>query len=186
MRRRACAASRGTARSSRRRRRACARRSRSPASRSADVPRGSTLVTDRLWHSDEYARADVTLVDEAREWLQPRTWLRVSRGDARRSVRGSCRARRPVREPFAARIVLDAPVLLRAGDRFVLRSSAPLNTVGGGVITDPYAPRRARPWRVGAEPRSGWRGWSTSRRGRGSTSPRFRSDWARRRPSSGA
>jgi selenocysteine-specific elongation factor len=31
----------------------------------------------------------------------------------------------------------------------VLRTSAPLNTIGGGVITDPYAPRRARLWPVG-------------------------------------
>jgi selenocysteine-specific elongation factor len=47
------------------------------------------------------------------------------------------------------RLVLDAPVLLRAGDRFVIRTSAPLNTIAGGVITDPYAPKRARPWPPG-------------------------------------
>jgi selenocysteine-specific elongation factor len=52
-------------------------------------------------------------------------------------------------EPFSARLVLDAPVLLRAGDRFVIRTSAPLNTIAGGVVTDPYAPRRARPWPTG-------------------------------------
>src|SRR5438445_426132 len=52
--------------------------------------------------------------------------------------------------PFAARIVLDQPVVLRAGDRFVLRTSAPLNTVAGGVVTDPYAPARARPWPAGS------------------------------------
>jgi selenocysteine-specific elongation factor len=41
--------------------------------------------------------------------------------------------------------VLDEPVVARAGDRFVLRSASPLATIGGGVITDPSAPRRARP-----------------------------------------
>jgi len=41
---------------------------------------------------------------------------------------------------------------LRAGDRFVIRSSAPLNTIAGGVIVDPYAPKRARPWPVGLNP----------------------------------
>src|SRR6185437_11940508 len=51
--------------------------------------------------------------------------------------------------PFAARLSFDEPVVLRAGDRFVLRTSAPLNTIGGGVITDPYAPRRARAWPPG-------------------------------------
>lgn len=51
--------------------------------------------------------------------------------------------------PFGARLMFDHPVLLRAGDRFVIRSSAPLNTVAGGIIVDPYASRRARPWRPG-------------------------------------
>src|SRR5205807_8139891 len=50
--------------------------------------------------------------------------------------------------PFAARLVFDKPVVLRAGDRFVIRATAPLNTIAGGVITDPYAPKRAVPWPV--------------------------------------
>jgi selenocysteine-specific elongation factor len=46
-----------------------------------------------------------------------------------------------------ARIVLDAPIVARAGDRFVLRAASPVSTVGGGVITDP-APvgSRVRLW----------------------------------------
>jgi len=44
------------------------------------------------------------------------------------------------------RLVLDEPVVARAGDRFVLRDASPARTVGGGVITDPVAPPRARPW----------------------------------------
>ena len=51
--------------------------------------------------------------------------------------------------PIAARLAFDEPVLLRAGDRFVIRSSAPLNTIAGGVIVDPYALKRARPWPTG-------------------------------------
>ncbi|HET7769534.1 MAG TPA: SelB C-terminal domain-containing protein, partial [Chloroflexota bacterium] len=43
------------------------------------------------------------------------------------------------------RIALDEPVVARAGDRFVLRSASPLATIGGGVVTDPHAPRRGRP-----------------------------------------
>jgi selenocysteine-specific elongation factor len=43
-------------------------------------------------------------------------------------------------------------VLLRAGDRFVIRTSAPLNSIAGGVVTDPYAPRRARAWPAGLTP----------------------------------
>src|ERR1019366_9876627 len=49
----------------------------------------------------------------------------------------------------AGRIALDAPVVARAGDRFVLRTTSPAMTIGGGVVTDPQPPaRRAKPWRA--------------------------------------
>ena len=44
-----------------------------------------------------------------------------------------------------ARITTDAPIVLRGGDRFVLRLPAPLRTIGGGVVVDPYARRRRLP-----------------------------------------
>jgi selenocysteine-specific elongation factor len=118
----------------------------------ADVPRGSTIVTDRDWRATTFARADVTLVPDLDVELRPRTWFRFHVGTAEVGARVVARAVDPSR-PFAARLVLDEPVLLRAGDRFVLRTSAPLNTIGGGVITDPYAPRRARPWTPGMSAR---------------------------------
>ena len=111
------------------------------------VPRGSTLVTDPAWRASKLARADVTLVAGAAAWLRARAWVRFHIGTSEVGARVVSRA---VNDSgaFAARIVLDEPVVLRAGDRFVLRSSAPLNTVGGGVITDPYAPPRAKPWPI--------------------------------------
>src|SRR6185295_8108343 len=43
--------------------------------------------------------------------------------------------------------MLDEPVVSRAGDRFVIRTSSPHATVGGGTITDPDPPkRRVKPW----------------------------------------
>ena len=118
----------------------------------ADVPRGSTIVTDRNWRPTTLARADVNLVPGVEVEIRPRTWFRFHVGTTEVGARIVARAIDPS-APFAARLVLDAPVLLRAGDRFVLRSSAPLNTIGGGVITDPYAPRRARPWTPGMSDR---------------------------------
>jgi selenocysteine-specific elongation factor len=118
----------------------------------ADVPRGSTIVTDRDWRATTFARADVTLVPGVDVELRPRTWFRFHVGTAEVGARVVARAVDPTR-PFAARLVLDEPVLLRAGDRFVLRTSAPLNTIGGGVITDPYAPKRARRWTPGQSTR---------------------------------
>jgi len=111
----------------------------------ADVGRGSTIVTDRAWHTTRLARADVVLVPGAEIELRPRTWFRFHVGTA--EVGARIVARQIVNGArFAARVVLDEPVLLRAGDRFVLRTTAPLNTIGGGIVTDPYAPRRARLW----------------------------------------
>ncbi|HEX4684892.1 MAG TPA: selenocysteine-specific translation elongation factor [Gemmatimonadaceae bacterium] len=127
-----------------------------PGSRSAialagvdvdDVPRGSTLVTDGHWRPTEQARADVTLVPDAGVEIRPRAWFRLHVGTS--EVGARIVTRESQAGTFSARIVFDQPVVLRAGDRFVVRTSAPLNTIAGGVITDPYAPKRARPWPAG-------------------------------------
>lgn len=111
----------------------------------ADVARGSTVVTDRAWHATSLLRADITLVGDEPVELRPRAWLRFHVGTSEVGARVVARNVAPG-GPFAARVILDQEVLLRAGDRFVLRSPAPLNTIAGGVVTDPYAPRRARVW----------------------------------------
>lgn len=109
----------------------------------SDVPRGSTLVTDKNWHPTMFARADISMVADAD--LRPRSWVRFHVGTTEVGARIVARDRSPDR-PFGARVVFDQPVVLRAGDRFVLRTTSPLNTIAGGVITDPYAPPRARAW----------------------------------------
>ncbi|HVX39651.1 MAG TPA: selenocysteine-specific translation elongation factor [Gemmatimonadaceae bacterium] len=112
----------------------------------SDVPRGSTLVVDKAWHPTMFARADVSMVVDAD--LRPRAWLRFHVGTTEVGARVVAR-QRGAAGPFGARVVFDQPVVLRAGDRFVLRTTSPLNTIAGGVITDPYAPPRARPWGPG-------------------------------------
>jgi selenocysteine-specific elongation factor len=109
------------------------------------VGRGATLVTRADWHAALVVRADVTLLSDA-PTLRPRTRVRFHLATSDLSARVVAAgapmapgAHRPVR------VVLDEPVVARAGDRFVLRSASPLATIGGGVITDPLAPRRARP-----------------------------------------
>ena len=113
-----------------------------------DVPRGSTIVTDKHWQSTNLIRADITLVPEFEGAIRPRTWLRLHVGTSEVGARVVARTSSAT-EPFGARVVLDQPVVLRGGDRFVLRTSAPLNTIAGGVVTDPYAPRRATIWPAG-------------------------------------
>ena len=44
----------------------------------------------------------------------------------------------------AAQLLLDAPLPLRHGDRFVLRDASAQRTIGGGSVVDPRAPLRRR------------------------------------------
>jgi selenocysteine-specific elongation factor len=43
-----------------------------------------------------------------------------------------------------ARLTLDRPIGALAGDRFVLRDATATRTIGGGVVIDPFPPRRGR------------------------------------------
>ncbi|HEX2717333.1 MAG TPA: selenocysteine-specific translation elongation factor [Gemmatimonadaceae bacterium] len=112
-----------------------------------DVERGAWLVDDPRWQPTTVLRADVALLDGAQP-LGPRRQVRLHLGTqevgARVVVRGGALAPGETR---GARVVLDAPLLARGGDRFVLRASSPVATIGGGVVVDAQPPtRRARPW----------------------------------------
>lgn len=110
--------------------------------------RGAWLTSDPAWPVTTLVRADVTILPDATHVPRAREWLRLHVGTADVGARvvspggplqpgGS----RP------ARIVLQEPVLVRAGDRFVLRLASPPVTIGGGLIVDPLPPRRrAAPW----------------------------------------
>ncbi len=47
-----------------------------------------------------------------------------------------------------AQVRLDSPVAIWPGDRFVVRRTSPLETLGGGVVVDPWAPRLRQRGRV--------------------------------------
>lgn len=117
---------------------------------------GSVLVgAGDPWRATGVLRGEVALVPSTAP-VGARSRLRFHLGTA------ECGARLVVHggvlhpgETVAARIVLDAPLVVRAGDRFVLRGGSPHTTIGGGVVTDPLPiSPRARPWTsVHAEPR---------------------------------
>jgi selenocysteine-specific elongation factor len=112
-----------------------------------EVGRGSFLVADAAWRASTVLRADVVLLDDAPRPLRPRTAVRfhIGTADVGARVVAADGSLAPGERRFA-RIMLDEPVVLRAGDRFVLRSASPAATIGGGVVIDPFASRRARPW----------------------------------------
>jgi selenocysteine-specific elongation factor len=109
------------------------------------VGRGAVLVSGDAWRPATVIRADVTLLPDARRSLGHRSRLRLHLGTSEVSARLV-----PLGDPLEpgrpcpVRVVLDEPIVARAGDRFVLRGGSPLETVGGGVVTDPSSPPRAR------------------------------------------
>ena len=111
------------------------------------VSRGAVLVADPSWRASTVVRAEVALLDDAPAPLRPRTRVRLhlaTQDVGARVVAAGGELAPGARAP--ARVVLDAPLVARSGDRFVLRASSPVVTIGGGVITDPLPPHtRARP-----------------------------------------
>lgn len=113
------------------------------------LARGAVLVgAGDGWGATDRMRGDVALFDDAAVGLTARTRVRLHLGTsdvgARLVARGG-----PVRPGLATpvRLVLDAPLVARGGDRFVLRGASPVTTIGGGVITDPRPPfRRVSPF----------------------------------------
>jgi selenocysteine-specific elongation factor len=91
-------------------------------------------------------RADLQLIDGTE--LGERTRVRFHLGTRDVGARVVARAGEGMQP---ARIVLDAPIIARGGDRFVLRTASPVSTVGGGVITDPLPAGRGRRVRVWQE-----------------------------------
>jgi selenocysteine-specific elongation factor len=114
-----------------------------------EVSRGAVLVADGGWQPTRVLRADVGLLANSdTSPLSPRANVRFHVGTTEVGARvvtpGGPLA---PGETKSARVVLDAPIVVRAGDRFVIRGGSPLATLGGGVIVDPNpAHRRARPW----------------------------------------
>jgi len=114
----------------------------------ADAPRGQMLVTpDVAWAETEALDCEIALLPSAPRAIPARTRVRVHLGTA--EVMARVLPRGPAIEPGArglARLRLEAPVVARGGDRFVLRSFSPVTTVGGGRILDPLPPRRRTSW----------------------------------------
>ena len=110
----------------------------------AEVSRGSVLVTDEAWSATSQFEAVLRIESEITIKLTPRTKLRLHAGASEVGARLASVSRDvDSREFVLARVVTDSPVTLRGGDRFVLRLPAPVRTIGGGVVVDPYARRGA-------------------------------------------
>jgi selenocysteine-specific elongation factor len=111
-----------------------------------DVSRGSVVVRDESWQPTTLFEAAVTLDPDIEANLTPRTRLRLHAGASEVGARLVSAHEEPAPSgPTLMRVTTDGPLVLRGGDRFVLRLPAPLRTIGGGVVIDPYAHRRSLP-----------------------------------------
>jgi len=110
----------------------------------AEVARGCVLVGDQRWRPTTQFEAAITLDREVAESLSARTRLRLHAGASEVGAR-VVSAPSGQGPRVLARVSTDAPLVLRGGDRFVLRLPAPLRTIGGGVVIDPYSRRRSLP-----------------------------------------
>jgi len=116
----------------------------------AEIARGHVAVTGTGWAATTALDAAVELLPAARRPIVGRTRLRVHLGTAEvlaRAVHGGSVA---PGERGVVRLLLEAPLVARGGDRFVLRSFSPVTTIGGGVVLDPTpSPPHSRPGRSG-------------------------------------
>lgn len=109
------------------------------------VSRGSVIVSDRAWRATSLFEALVVLETAGGSDLTPRTRVRFHSGATEVGARvvaidgGDLQAG----SAAVARVTADSEIPLRGGDRFVLRLPAPVGTIGGGVVLDPYARRRS-------------------------------------------
>jgi selenocysteine-specific elongation factor len=115
-----------------------------------ELERGDVAVAGSGWAATDTLDVALELLPPpprsavVRKPLVARTRVRVHLGTA--EVLGRVAQVRAI-EPGAtalARLVLEGPLVARGGDRFVLRSFSPVTTIGGGVVLDPFPPKRPR------------------------------------------
>lgn len=116
----------------------------------ADVPRGTTLTAPSALTTTRWVRARVRLEPGAAERMGRGGYVRFHQGTFERSARLKLREAHPSDGTHDAELSFREDTVLVPGDRFVLRRPSPVDTFGGGVVTD------VRPWRSteagGADP----------------------------------
>ena len=108
------------------------------------VHRGEVLVRgEDGWQATDVLEAAVQLLPTAPQPLGHRARVRLHLGTAEVMARVHARQALTPGTPGVVRLALEAPVVARGGDRFLLRSFSPVEVVGGGWVVDPL-PRRGR------------------------------------------
>ncbi len=103
----------------------------------AEIARGDALVDRGAFEPTRRLDVALELLPDARPLRQS---ARVRFHAAQRRSLGAWRWRGEG-SPLHARIHLEAAAVVTRGDRFILRTYSPRDTIGGGVVLDPRPPR---------------------------------------------
>jgi selenocysteine-specific elongation factor len=113
----------------------------------SELSRGMMLLTDELpWAPTKAMDVEIVLDRRALRPITSRTRLRVLLGTDEVMARGFPQGAIEPGGRGMARLKLEAPLVARAQDKFVLRSYSPVDTIGGGRVLDPHPPRQRSIW----------------------------------------
>jgi selenocysteine-specific elongation factor len=110
----------------------------------AQVKRGDWVLEPRLHAPTQRVDVLLKLLPTEREPLEHWTQLHLHLGTDALSARVATPRAQPI-QPGAsahAQLVLERPALAVNGDRYIVRDQSGRRTLGGGIVLDPFAPRR--------------------------------------------
>jgi selenocysteine-specific elongation factor len=110
------------------------------------VTRGDWVLHPDLHAPTAALDARITLLDDAPRALRPDTEVHLHTGAAHGMARVALldAQRLEPGESALARLTLRQPIGVLAHDRIVLRDTGATRTIGGGMVLDPFPPRRGR------------------------------------------
>ncbi len=110
------------------------------------VARGDVLVTDPSWSPSMMLTVELHALEDTGWRLEHGQRVRVHLGTVEVMCRVALFGNGEVEPGMSApaQLRLEAPVVARCGDRFVVRSYSPVTTIAGGVVLEPVPPKRKR------------------------------------------
>ncbi len=110
------------------------------------LPRGAVLVSSEAWEPTWMLTVRASMLEHTAWTLEHGQRVRVHIGT--QEVMARCALLETGRIEAGStgwvQLRLEAPAVARAGDRVVIRSYSPLNTIGGGIVAEPFPPKRRR------------------------------------------
>ena len=110
------------------------------------MSRGDTLVTGTACAASGILTVELRLLHDAPAPIRTRQRVRVHVGTAEVLGRVALLSTSELLPGGSAiaQLRLESPIVVRAGDRFVVRSYSPVHTIAGGIVLEPVPPKRKR------------------------------------------